>query len=65
MNCNVIGLNAWLINVFSTYSVSNLVVPLQLNWEKNLKNIVKDSEAIFPSFLAHYTPNEPSTILVC
>ena len=47
------------------YSVSNLVVPLQLNWEKNLKNIVKDSEAIFPSFLAHYTPNESPTILEC
>ena len=33
-----------------TYSVSNLVMPLQLNWEKNPKNIVKDSEAISPSF---------------
>ena len=49
----------------STYSVSNLVVPLQLNWENNLKNIVKDSEAISSSFLAHYTPKEPPTILVC
>ena len=38
---------------------------VQLNWEKNLKNIVKDSEAISPLFLAHYTPNEPPTILVC
>ena len=47
------------------YSASNLNSPLQLFWEKNLKNIVEDSEAICASILAQYTPNGSSTILVC
>ena len=50
---------------FFTYSVSNLVLHLQVYWEKNHKNKVQVSGAIFQPFLAQYDPNEPSTTQVC
>ena len=42
------------VPTLSTYSVSNLVMTLQLNWEKISKNIVKDSKVISPSFLIFF-----------
>ena len=51
-------------DIVPSYSVSNLVLPLQVNWGINLRNIVQVSGAISQPFLAQYGPNESSTTLL-
>ena len=47
-----------IMRYYTTYSVSNLVIPFYIHTGKNLKNIVEVSKAIVQSFLAQYTSNE-------